>query len=127
MKRRPSSGNTTIEVNTMEKDLLRQSYGLATDAIAKAAAAMQPSPVLEETGKVMTIGAGIATVSGLPNAGLEELLRFPGNLYGIAFDLNEGSIGAVLLDDYRHLNTGDPVERTGRVWMFPLERVSSGG
>ncbi len=68
----------------------------------------------------MTIGAGIAKVSGLPGAGLDELIRFPGDLYGIAFDLDETSIGVVLLGDYRHLNTDDPVARTGRVMDIPV-------
>lgn len=104
----------------MENNHLDRSYDLALNSIAKAAATARPSLGLQETGKVMTIGAGIATVSGLPGAGLDELLQFPGNLYGIAFDLDQKAIGAVLLDDYRHLNTGDAVQRTGRVMDVPV-------
>jgi len=104
----------------MEKGAVYQSYDIAFEALIRAAGKVTPAATLEETGKVMTIGAGVATVSGLPGAQLEELLLFPGNLYGIAFDLDQESIGAVLLDDYRHLNTGDAVERTGRVMDVPV-------
>src|SRR5471032_1892456 len=67
---------------------------------------------LRETGTVLAIGTGIASVSG---TGFEELLRFPGDLYGIAFDLTPQAIGVVLLGDSGHLRAGDAVERTGRV------------
>ncbi|MEO5796325.1 MAG: alternate F1F0 ATPase, F1 subunit alpha, partial [Rhodoferax sp.] len=58
---------------------------------------------------------GVAQVSGLPNVGFDELLRFPGDTYGIAFNVDEDEVGVVLLDDYWRLKAGDPVERTGRV------------
>lgn len=69
----------------------------------------------EETGTVTSVSSGIATVSGLPNTGLEELLLFPGNLYGIAFNLDEDEIGVVLLGEVASLKTGDTVRRTHRV------------
>jgi len=59
-------------------------------------------------------------VKGLPGTGFEELLKFPDDLYGIAFNLEEEEIGVVLLGDYWHLRTGDPVERTGRVVEAPV-------
>jgi F-type H+/Na+-transporting ATPase subunit alpha len=68
-----------------------------------------------ETGTITTVSSGIATVGGLPGVGYEELIRFPGDLYGIAFNVDEEEIGVVLLGDYSHLHTGDEVERTGRV------------
>ena len=64
---------------------------------------------------VTNVSTGIATVSGLPNVGFEELIRFPSGLLGIAFNLDEDEIGVVLLGDYQHLQAGDEVERTGRV------------
>ena len=63
----------------------------------------------------MSISTGIARVSGLPNAGYDELLKFPGNVFGIAFNVDPGEIGVVLLGEYSHLHAGDEVERTGRV------------
>ena len=104
----------------MEPVDLTNIYGRAIGSVSEACEALAPAARLRETGRVMTIGAGIAKVSGLPGAGLDELIRFPGDLYGIAFDLDETSIGVVLLGDYRHLNTGDEVERTGRVMDVPV-------
>lgn len=74
-----------------------------------------PSLTLRETGTITTVSTGIATVTGLPGVGFEELIKFPGELYGIAFNIDEDEVGVVLLGDYAHLQTGDEVERTGRV------------
>lgn len=68
-----------------------------------------------EVGTITTVSTGIAKVSGLPSVGCEELLRFSGGVYGIAFNVDEDEIGVVLLGDYWHLHAGDEVERTGRV------------
>ncbi|MDZ4667741.1 MAG: alternate F1F0 ATPase, F1 subunit alpha [bacterium] len=73
-----------------------------------------------EIGTVMSVSAGIVRISGLPNAGFEELLMFPGNLYGIAFNLDQTEIGAVLLGEDAQLNAGDEVERTHRVMDIPV-------
>jgi F-type H+-transporting ATPase subunit alpha len=68
-----------------------------------------------EIGTITNISTGIARVSGLPDVGSEELLEFPGAVFGIAFNVDEDEIGVVLLGDYWHLNAGDEVKRTGRV------------
>jgi F-type H+-transporting ATPase subunit alpha len=68
-----------------------------------------------EVGIVTDVSTGIAMISGLPNVGFEELVKFPGNLLGIAFNVDEDAVGVVLLGDYEHLHAGDEVERTGRV------------
>ena len=73
-----------------------------------------------EVGIVTTLTTGIVKVSGLPGVGFEELLKFPGNLYGIAFNVDADEIGVVLLGEYWHLHTGDEVERTGRVMDVPV-------
>ncbi len=70
---------------------------------------------VREVGTLIQVSTGIASVRGLPGAGFEELLSFPGEVYGIVFNLDEDSIGVVLLGDYAHLQAGDPVQRTGRV------------
>ena len=54
-------------------------------------------------------------VSGLPGVGSDELVKFPGDVFGIAFNVDETEIGVVLLGDYAHLHAGDEVQRTGRV------------
>jgi len=64
---------------------------------------------------ITSIDTGIAKVSGLFSVGFEELVRFPGDVLGIAFNVDEDEIGVVLLGEYWHLRAGDEVERTGRV------------
>jgi F-type H+/Na+-transporting ATPase subunit alpha len=83
--------------------------------LRQAREAFMPQLTPHEVGKVTNVSAGIATVSGLPGAGFEELVRFPGGLLGIAFNLDEDEIGVILLGDYQDLHAGDEVERTGRV------------
>ena len=77
--------------------------------------AFAPRLAPREIGTVIDVSTGIARVSGLPNVGFEELLEFPGDVFGIAFNLDEDEIGVVLLGDYAHLHAGAEVERTGRV------------
>ena len=66
-------------------------------------------------GTITSVSTGIAQVSGLPGVGFEELVEFPGGVFGIAFNVDEDEIGVVLLGEYWHLHAGDEVERTGRV------------
>lgn len=68
-----------------------------------------------EVGTIKTISTGIAKIIGLPGIGFEELVKFPGDVFGIAFDLGEEEIGVILLGEYEHLHAGDEVVRTGRV------------
>jgi F-type H+-transporting ATPase subunit alpha len=70
---------------------------------------------LREVGTITNVSTGIARVTGIPGVGSEELLSFPGDVSGIAFNVDETEIGVVLLGDYWHLQAGDEVERTGRV------------
>ena len=69
----------------------------------------------QEVGTVTRVSTGIAMVSGLPGVGFEELVKFSGDVFGIAFNVDENEIGVVLLGDYGHLQAGDRVERTDRV------------
>jgi len=68
-----------------------------------------------EVGTITSIATGIAKVAGLPGVCFEEVLKFPGNIYGIAFNVDENEVGVVLLGDYWHLQAGDEVERRGHV------------
>lgn len=70
---------------------------------------------VRQTGTVNYIGHGIARVSGLPDVKSEELVRFPGDVLGMAFNLDPSEIGVILLDEGKHLRAGDEVRRTGRV------------
>lgn len=88
--------------------------------LQQARKAFAPPLLAREIGRISSVATGIARVTGLPNVGFEELVKFPGGLYGIAFDLGETDIGVVLLDNYWHLQAGDEVERTGRVMDVPV-------
>jgi F-type H+/Na+-transporting ATPase subunit alpha len=99
----------------MPPDTLLTTVDSAFSTLAQAREAFSPSFSPRETGTITTVSTGIATVVGLPSVGYEELIQFPGNLYGIAFNVDEEEIGVVLLGEYSHLHTGDEVSRTGRV------------
>jgi len=75
---------------------------------------------VREVGCVTAVSTGIALVSGLPGVGYDELLEFPRGIFGIAFNVDEDEIGAVLLGDYADLHAGDEVTRTGRVMDVPV-------
>jgi len=73
-----------------------------------------------EVGTVTSLSTGIARVSGLSGVCFEEVVKFPGDLYGIAFNVDEDEIGVVLLGDYWQLHAGDEVERRGHVMDVPV-------
>ncbi len=74
-----------------------------------------PRLTLREVGTITNVSTGIARVAGLPGVGFEELLEFPGGVFGIAFNVDEEEVGVVLLGEYQDLHAGDEVTRTGRV------------
>jgi F-type H+/Na+-transporting ATPase subunit alpha len=73
-----------------------------------------------EVGTILTVGDGIARVHGLDNVRSGELLEFPGHITGIALNLEEDNVGAVLMGDERHLKEGDEVRRTERIAAVPV-------
>ncbi|MEO8935913.1 MAG: alternate F1F0 ATPase, F1 subunit alpha [Burkholderiaceae bacterium] len=84
-------------------------------ALTQARTAFAPAFVPREVGTITQVTTGIAHVSGLPGAGFDELLTFPGDVTGIAFNVDEHELGVVLLGEYWHLEAGAEVQRTGRV------------
>src|SRR5690606_32712947 len=74
----------------------------------------------QELGTLTSIATGNAKVSGLPGVGFEEVLKFPGDSYGIAFNVDVDEIGAVLLGDFWQLQAGDEVERRRHVVDVPV-------
>ncbi|MEA2023218.1 MAG: F0F1 ATP synthase subunit alpha [Actinomycetota bacterium] len=91
-----------------------------TAALRRNLEGWSPSVEAETIGYVTAIGDGVARVSGLPGAMASELLEFPGGLIGIALNLDETSIGAVLMGDSSHVEEGDEVRSTGRVLSVPV-------
>ncbi|MCZ6844033.1 MAG: F0F1 ATP synthase subunit alpha [SAR324 cluster bacterium] len=74
----------------------------------------------QEVGTILSVGDGIARVHGLDNVKAMELLEFPGEVTGIALNLEEDNVGVVLMGDERHLKEGDQVKRTDRIAEIPV-------
>ncbi|GAA4541368.1 MULTISPECIES: F0F1 ATP synthase subunit alpha [Mycobacterium] len=74
----------------------------------------------EEVGTVVDAGDGIAHVEGLPSVMTQELLEFPGGVLGVALNLDEHSVGAVILGDFEKIEEGQQVKRTGEVLSVPV-------
>lgn len=75
---------------------------------------------VQEVGTILQVGDNIARIYGLEGAMLGELLEFPGGLYGIALNLEEDNVGAVLLGEDTTIKEGDLVKRTGRIAEVPV-------
>src|SRR5664280_514856 len=99
----------------MEPKSLKDVFDNAFTEISEIRESFTPKLTPREVGTITTVSTGIANVSGLPSVGFEELVKFPGEVFGIAFNVDEKEIGVVLLGEYSHLHAGDEVERTGRV------------
>jgi F-type H+-transporting ATPase subunit alpha len=84
-------------------------------SLALAREGFVPQLRLREVGVITRISTGIATISGLPGVGFEELVSFSNDLLGIAFNVDKDEVGVILLGDYQGLHAGDEVTRTGRV------------
>ena len=74
----------------------------------------------EHVGTVIQVGDGIARVYGLPDCQMGEMLEFPNNVMGLALNLEEDSVGAVLIGDDRKIREGDSVRETGRIIQIPV-------
>jgi F-type H+-transporting ATPase subunit alpha len=75
---------------------------------------------VSETGSVISVGDGIARIYGLEKVMAGELIEFPHDVAGIAMNLEEDQVGAVLLGDYTVIQEGDEVKRTGRIMSVPV-------
>ena len=73
-----------------------------------------------EVGSVISLGDGIARIHGLEKVMAGELIEFPHNVSGIAMNLEEDQVGAVLLGDFAEIKEGDEVKRTGRIMSVPV-------
>src|SRR5579875_532825 len=75
---------------------------------------------VSETGYVISVGDGIARIYGLENVMAGELVEFGPETMGIALNLEEDQVGAVLLGEFSHVKEGDQVKRTGRIMSIPV-------
>ncbi|MBX4187675.1 MAG: F0F1 ATP synthase subunit alpha [Candidatus Doudnabacteria bacterium] len=74
----------------------------------------------ETVGTILQVGDGIAKIGGLANAKASEMLEFPGGTLGVALNLEEDSIGAILLGEYSHIKEGQHVKATGKILSVPV-------
>jgi len=91
-----------------------------TSVLRKEIEKYEPELRVEEEGTIIEVGDGIARIYGLTNAIAGEMLEFPNGANGLAFNLEEASIGAVILGEYDTLREGDKVKRTGNVVQVPV-------
>ena len=99
----------------MEPESLQNVFDSAFAGISHVRETFTPQLTPQEVGTITSVATGIAKVSGLPGVGFDELVTFPGDVLGIAFNVDADEIGVVLLGEYWHLHAGDEVQRTGRV------------
>ncbi|MDQ2948167.1 MAG: F0F1 ATP synthase subunit alpha, partial [Acidobacteriota bacterium] len=81
---------------------------------------------VSETGSVISVGDGIARIYGLENVMAGELVDFESEIVGIALNLEEDQVGAVLLGDASGVKAGDQVRRTGRIMSVPVSEAMIG-
>ena len=75
---------------------------------------------VREVGRVLEVGDGIARVYGLSGVMAGEMVEFPGGIIGLAFNLEENSVGVIILGDYLSINEGDEVRSTGKLLSVPV-------
>jgi F-type H+/Na+-transporting ATPase subunit alpha len=76
--------------------------------------------VSADTGRVVTVGDGIAQIFGLTGVMAQELVEFPGEVFGMALNLEEDQVRAVIMGPYEHIQEGDEVRTTGRIVQVPV-------
>ena len=71
-------------------------------------------------GTIIALTDGIVRIHGLADVQYGEMIEFPGGSYGLALNLEQDSVGAVVLGDYTHISEGDTVKTTGRILEVPV-------
>lgn len=92
---------------------------IAKDLLAQLTS-VHPMAETKNIGTIESIGDGVARISGLSRAMLGEVLEFPQKTYGLALNLGETELGAVMLGEYSHLQEGDEVKTTGQILSVPV-------
>ena len=95
-------------------------------AIRKNLEGFEPSVASGQVGRVVEVGDGIARISGLPNAAVNEMLQFDGGIVGLALNLDEDTIGAVILGEATSIEEGQSVRSTGEILSMPVGDVMLG-
>src|SRR5208337_5245307 len=95
-------------MNTILQELEDTISGLKTDTTRS------------NVGTVREVGDGVAKIEGLSDVMLNEMIEFPGGLYGIALNLEETEVGAIIVGDYTEIKEGTEVRTTGRLLSVPV-------
>jgi F-type H+/Na+-transporting ATPase subunit alpha len=85
------------------------------DELVKRIEEFAPVSEVKRVGHVLSVGDGVAKVTGLPDAAYLELLEFEGGITGVAFNLEEDAIGAIILGNYSQIKEGQEVKSTGKL------------
>jgi F-type H+/Na+-transporting ATPase subunit alpha len=102
--------DTTLNINADE----------ITSVLRRHLEGFRPELEKQQVGRIVEVGDGIARISGLPHTAVNELLEFEGGVLGLALNLDEDSIGAVVLGDIEHIEEGQPARATGRILSVPV-------
>jgi F-type H+-transporting ATPase subunit alpha len=90
------------------------------EALKSQVAAFKAETKEEQVGTVLSVGDGIARVSGLAQVQASEMLEFPGGVFGVALNLEEETVGAIILGEAFGIKEGDTVKTTGRILSIPV-------
>src|SRR5262245_10153369 len=91
-----------------------------SDILKKQIASFDAGAELSETGQVVSVGDGIATIYGLENVQAGEMVEFPGGIKGMALNLASDNVGVVIFGSDREVKEGDVVKRTGDIVDVPV-------
>src|SRR5438094_7624137 len=100
--------------------------GEISEIIKRQLAGFEAEVDLQEVGRVIEVGDGIARVYGLDNAMAGELLQFPHEVVGMVLNLEQDQVGCVLLGEFTQIKEGDPVSRTKRIAQVPVGEALAG-
>jgi len=93
-----------------------------SDLIKQRIDRFQSAAEARNVGTIVSVTDGICRIHGLADVRYGEMIEFPGNLFGLALNLEQDSVGAVVLGDYKSLKEGDTVKTTGRILEVPVGR-----
>src|SRR5437660_8075578 len=102
--------DTTLNINPDE----------ITGVLRRHLEGFRPEVEKQQVGRIIEVGDGIARIAGLPSTAVNELLEFEGGVQGLALNLEEESIGAVVLGDIEHIEEGQAVRATGTILSVPV-------
>jgi F-type H+-transporting ATPase subunit alpha len=102
--------------------MLKEQFSLLEDAIDIFKQDTLGKADIEESGTIISIDSGIAVIKGLKSVKNQELIEFPGNVMGMAYNLDPHSVGVILLGEYEHIQSGDRVKRSFKVANIPVSK-----